>query len=620
MKQSHIQKIILILFLLLFVGGSLASSLTPAPAVAQADTPTATATATATATTAASALAVTAVQPNSVSNLVDTELVVTGSGFVDGAVVVLSGMGGLNTTFVSASLLRANLPAGTAPGGYGVTVINPNAASATLPNALTVTAPAGPTKTPAPTNTPAPTAFVRPLLVVNSYGASSAEIAPGENLAFEMTIANAGQSRASNVVATFVTGNFTARDTGGVQALGIIDPGGSVRFWQPLAASRDLAGQSIGTLEVKVDYTDVNGTTYSETFALTFPVKRVATGGAAPTATPTATATATATSGPILRPQLLVTGYEVDQEQLEPGMGFTLNLTLQNQGNADAVRVTMILGGGSTTGGTVDGTPVPGGGLDGASGDFGKFAPVGASNVQTLGNLNQNDSLETSMALIVNAATEPGAYPVKVTFVYTDARNNSYEDDQVITLLVFKRPSVEMSFYTPVFDFFVGQPDSLPLQLVNSGRGTAVFGNFSVNGEGATFENNSFFVGTLDPGGFFPLDAVIYPEMAGPLDLVLSVNYTDDFNQPQILTKTLTINVIDAPIFEEPIDGFPEELFPEVAEEPETFGQKVWRFILGLLGLSSGVPQPAQPDFGVPGDFPIDGPVDVPVEGPVFGP
>lgn len=618
MKQSLLQKVFLLFFLLLFVGGSLASSLTPAPAVAQADTPTATATATATATTAASALAVTAVQPNSVSNLVDTELVVTGSGFVDGAVVVLSGTGGLNTTYVSTSLLRANLPAGTTPGGYSVTVINPSAAAATLPNALTVTAPAGPTKTPASTNTPAPTAFVRPLLVVNSYGASSAEVAPGENLAFEMTIANAGQSRASNVVATFIAGNFTARDTGGVQALGIIDPGGSVRFWQPLAASRDLAGQSIGTLEVKVDYTDVNGTTYSETFALTFPVKRTASGGAAPTATPTATATATATSGPVLRPQLLVTSYEIDQDQLEPGMGFTLNLTLQNQGNTDAVRVTMILGGGSTTGGTVDGTPVPGGGLDGASGDFGKFAPVGASNVQTLGDLAQDDLLETNMALIVNSATEPGAYPVKVTFVYTDARNNSYEDDQVITLLVYKRPSVEMNFYSPVFDFFVGQPGSLPLQLVNSGRSSAVFGNYSVNGEGATFENNSFFVGTLDPGGFFPLDAVIYPEVAGPLDLVLSVNYTDDFNQPQVLTKTLTINVIDAPIFEEPIDGFPEEPFPEVVEEPETFGQKLWRFILGLLGLSSGVPQPAQPDFGIPGDFPIDGPIEG--EGPVFGP
>ncbi|MCA9898927.1 MAG: IPT/TIG domain-containing protein [Ardenticatenaceae bacterium] len=611
MRQSLTQKIILLFFLLLFVGGSLVSGLNPTPVEAQANTPTPSAT---------PSIVVSSVQPSSVSNLADTELVITGSGFVDGAVVVLSGLGGLNTTFVSSSLLRANLPAGTAPGGYSITVINPNATSATLNNALTVTAPAGPTSTPVPTNTPAPTAFVRPLLVVNSYGASSAEITPGENLAFEMTIANAGQSRATNVVATFIAGSFTARDTGGVQALGTIDPSGTVRFWQPLAASRDLAGQSLGTLEVKVDYTDVNGTPYSETFALTFPIKRAATGGAAATATPTATPTATATSGPVLRPQLLVTGYEIDQDQLQPGMGFTLSLTVQNQGNSEARRVTMILGGGSTSGGTVDGTPVPGGGLDGAGGDFGKFAPVGASNVQTLGNLAEAGNLQTSMALIVNAATEPGAYPVKVSFVYTDERNNSYEDDQVITLLVYKRPSVAMSFYTPVFDFFIGQPGSLPLQLVNSGRSTAVFGNFSVTAEGATFENNSFFVGTLDPGGFFPLDAIIYPEVAGPLDLLLSVNYTDDFNQPQVLTQTLTINVMEAFFPEEPFEPFPDENIPEVVVEPETFGQKVWRFVLGLLGLSSGVPQPAQPDFGVPSEFPVDGEggsFEGPIEGPV---
>ena len=608
MRTSLKQKTFLLFFLLLFVGGSLVSGLRPAPVGAQVDTPT-------------PSIGVTAVQPNSVSNLTDTELVVTGNGFADGAVVILSGLGGLNTTFVSSSLLRANLPAGTTTGSYSLTVINPNAASATLANALTVTAPAGPTNTPEPTTTPAPTAFVRPLLVVSSYGASSAEITPGENLDFEMTLANAGQSRATNVVATFVAGSFTARSTGGVQALGALDPGATIRFWQPLAASRDLSGQSMGTLEVRVDYTDFNGTSYSETFALTFPIVRPASGGAAPTATPTATPTVTPTSGPILRPQLLVTSYEIDQAQLQPGMSFNLNLTVQNQGNSEARRVTMILGGGSTAGGTIDGTPVPGGGLDGAGGDFGKFAPVGASNVQTLGDLAQGDSLQTSMALIVNSATEPGAYPVKVSFVYTDERNSSYEDDQVITLLVYKRPSVEMNFYAPVFDFFVGQPGSLPLQLVNSGRGTAVFGNFSVTAEGAFLENNSAFVGTLDPGGFFALDALIYPDLPGPLDLLLSVNYTDDFNQPQVLTQTLTISVVESFFPEEPFEPSPEEPFPEVVEEPETFGQKVWRFILGLLGLSSAPPQPAQPDFGVPGgDFPFDGPVDGPIEGPVFRP
>lgn len=547
------------------------------------------------------AIAVTAVQPTSVSNTVATELVVTGIDFVDGAVVILTGYGALETTFVSSNLLRAVLPAGTAPGVYTLTVVNPDASSAALANALTVTAPTEPTKTPAPTNTPAPTAFVRPLLVVQSYGASSTEITPGQDLDFEMTLVNSGQSRASNVIATFVAGNFIARSTGGVRALGTLDPNQTNRFWQPLSASRDLSGQSIGTLEVRVDYTDRNGTAYSETFALTFPIVRQSSGVAA-TATPTPTATATATAAPRVRPQLLITHYETDVAQLEPGKEFVLQLSLQNQGNADARRVTMILGGGSSTGSSgLDGTPESGGGLSGAGGEFSNFAPVNASNVQFLGDLKQGDSFTAVQPLIVNASTKPGAYPVKVSFVYNDAAGGSFVDDQVITLLVFQRPTLDINFYMPPAPFFLGQPGQLPLQVVNSGRNTAVLGTISVSAGSAMLENSSIFVGALEPGGFFPLDATLYPDLVGPQDLLISVNYTDDFNQPQVVTQTLTVEVMDAPVFEPGMEEGGFEPPPVVEPQPETTWQKIKRFLLGLIGLSSGVPQPpAGSDFGGP--------------------
>ncbi len=576
------------------------------PAIAQGEP---TATPTATATTPAGGPQPTGVQPNTVSNTITTELVVTGSNFADGAVVVLEGYGALETTFVSANLLRAAMPAGVSARVYTVTVVNPDARSASLPNALTVTAPpatAGPSPTPQETNTPAPTAFIRPLLIVDSYGASSAVITPGENLAFEMTLANAGQLAATNVVATFVSGSFVPRDTGGVRAIGTLQPGEKSRFWQPLAASRDLAGQSIGTLEVKVTYTDVNGTTYTDTFALTFPIKPVATGGQA-SATPTPTATPTGTPPPRLRPQLIITEYTVDAPQLEPGTAFELMMTVQNMGSVDARRVTLVVGGGSGSSAVnPEGTPQAGG-LAGASGTFTEFAPVGASNVQSLGDLLRGQSLTAAQRLIVNATTKPGAYPLKVSFVYSDDQNGNFVDDQVITLLVYKRPSVNFNFYAPEPLVTVGEAAPLPLQIVNTGSTSAVLGTFRVEAEGAIMENNSVFVGALEPGGFFPLDAVLIPSMPGPLDLQLRVDYVDDFNQPQVITDTITLEVMDAPVFEEP-EVQPEgglgpdgsELPPEETAQPETFAQKVWRFILGLLGLSSAPPQPEQPAFEAP--------------------
>ena len=156
------------------------------PGVGQAQDATATATATATiapaevtpTTPADDNLNITSVQPGTVVNTSNTEIVITGSGFVDGAVVVLSNWGGLETTFVSRQVLRANVPAGVPAGSYDVQVVKPNAATAVLRGALAVVLPAGPTDTPEPSPTPAPTDFVRPLLVVQSYGASAPQIAP----------------------------------------------------------------------------------------------------------------------------------------------------------------------------------------------------------------------------------------------------------------------------------------------------------------------------------------------------------------------------------------------------------------------------------------------------------
>lgn len=580
----------------------------------------------------------TAVQPNRVTNAGDTQLVVTGNGFADGAAVVIDGYGALDTTFVSASMLRALLPAGAPPGVYDVRVVNPDAASAVLQDGLTITAPdptPGPSETPEPTQTPAPTAFVRPVIVVQSYGASSAEITPGSNLDFEMTLANAGQTTATNVIATFISGDFVARATGGVRAVGNLAPGQTSRFWQPLAASSGLSSGGIATLEVSVSYTDMLGTTYEETFALTFPVVRIASGIAAtPTMTPTATPTATA--APRLRPQLLVSAYAADKEPLAPGTRFTLSMDVLNQGNAGARRITLIVGGG-VEGGLPpgEGTPPPGG-VPGAGGEFGNFAPVGSSNVRFLGDLDQSDTLTAEVELIVNANTDPGAYPVIVTFVYTDADGASYIDEQVVTLLVYDTPQVEINFYMEPPPFFAGQPGPLPLQLVNVGNASNIFGNMNVSAPGdpgAQLSNNNVFVGALEPGGFFPLDANLIPSQPGPLDLVVSVSYTDDFNQPQVISRTLAVEVMEAPIFEEPpidpetglpIDPggpFPEEPYPGQETGDETWRQRIWRFILGLLGLSSGRNGPDDPgSFPGGGIPPMDGPIDGPVGPGVGGP
>jgi hypothetical protein len=137
--------------------------------------------------------------------------------------------------------------------------------------------------------------------------------------------------------------------------------------------------------------------------------------------------------------------------------------------------VTMIVGGGSSSGSS-NGTPQPGG-VSGGSGEFTNFAPVGASNVQTLGDLPQGGAVQARQDLIVNVSTNPGAYPMKVTFSYLNDKAEVINDEQVITLLVYSLPTVDISFYRPPDPFFAGQPGALPIQVVNLGKRLAVLSN-----------------------------------------------------------------------------------------------------------------------------------------------
>jgi hypothetical protein len=547
------------------------------------------------------------VTPDTVSNANSTTLVIQRpeGGFTEGSVVAVDNVGALATDYVSPSVLTAVVPAGAPAGTFDVTVVLTNSTSLVLQNGLTIV---GPTSTPVPTNTPAPTAFGRPLLVVQSYGASSPELWPGSDIDFEITFVNQGQVQAINAVASFPSGDLIPRVTGGVRAMGALDPGGTSRIFQPFTVNSELTGKKVATLEVNVTYNDANGQAYTDKFTLTFPVQQPVVGPPGPTRTPTPTAT----PRNVLRPQLLIAAYSTDVDKLQPGGRFVLTLDVQNVGSADARRVTMIAGGGTSSGSPdPGGTPGTGGsgGVSGSGGVFTNFAPVGSSNVQSLGDLAANGRLEAHQTFVVNASTNPGAYPMKFSFVYAAADGTTFTDDQVITLLVYLPPQVDVSYYRAPDPQFAGQPGLLPIQIVNLGRKSTVLGNMRVTSADASLTNNVVLVGALDPGGFFTLDATVIPNLPGDLMLEVAVDYTDDFNAPQTITKTLTVTVLDAgpvgPVGPDGGDGGPVE--PPVTP-PESLWDKLMRLIRGLLGLDSG--KPTDGGTVVPGDGdgkPIDG-------------
>jgi hypothetical protein len=255
-----------------------------------------------------------------------------------------------------------------------------------------------------------------------------------------------------------------------------------------------------------------------------------------------------------VKPQLVITSYSSDVDPLQPGLQFNLSLTITNMGVSAARRVTMIVGGGSSASGSDGGTPQPGG-VSGASGEFSNFAPIGASNVQSLGDFQTGYTQTAIQPLIVNTTTTPGAYPLKISFTYTDDQNHTFTDDSVITLLVYRLPQVDIDFYQDPNPLFAGQMNLLPLQVVNLGRSSIVLGTMRVSADNGQVSNNSILVGTLEPGGYFTLDASYMPDQTGPVDLIVTIDYTNDFNASEVITETLTVEILEQQMIEPPIDG-----------------------------------------------------------------
>ena len=532
---------------------------------------------------------VTTITPNLVVNDVPNAISIEGTDFLAGAQVKV-GATDVTTTFVSDTLITAIIPPGFLPGIYNVEVVLPGPASIVIPAGLTVVAP-----TPMPTPTATQPPFARPQVVVASYSSNaSGGIRYGQEFNLTVRLANSGGIRAYGIQVTYMSSELLMLRNGGVSAVGNLNSGSAVDISQTMTAANPFYGVSSTALEMNVSYYDENGVPYSEKFNLILGVYNTYTGVVAATATPTG----------VHLSQLIVSDYTTDVLQLEPGLLFNLELSIQNKGDLPAKSVTMIIGGGSASGG---GTPGPGG-VSGSGGDFSNFAPVGSSNVQSLGDIPAQTGLTATQQMIVNVNTNPGAYPMKVTLSYTDSLGNQINDEQVITLLVYRLPNIDISFYQPVFELYTFQSNLLPLQIVNQGRNATILGNLTVTSTAGTVENGQTFVGALESGGYFTLDVMLMPEMSGQVEVLVSIDYTDDFNQSGTITKTLTVNVVEMEI-DPSIDpsnpdfngGFPQEV-------SETFWQKIWRFILGLFGLDSAAPvdqSPIQIDPGFEQPLPI---------------
>jgi hypothetical protein len=379
----------------------------------------------------------------------------------------------------------------------------------------------------------------RPQLVIETARTTPAVLSPGDAFSLTLSVANRGDRTATDVLVGVASPDLAAPASGSnfvaVERIGI-DQVATATL--PLVLGEVTQAGRLN-LEIALEYSDYTGGPYTARQNVGLE-------------------TSTALSD---RPQLLIAGYRTESDSLSPGDVFTLTLEVTNVGGGEAQRLTLTLGG------------------EGGSG-LKPFAPLASGNVRFVPRLGAGETVEVVQQLAVDGSADPGAYTLPVALAYDDTRGTRHTDSQMISLLVRRRPHLQIGFYAPVETAIVGSPFQLPVEVTNIGRTLVNVSTLEVSSPQLEITNGSLYLGPLDGGTAGSLEAMAVAQQGGVAEVLVAVHYLDDFDQPQVVTKTLTIQV------EEPIVETPTQQEGQASQEG-TAWDRFLRFLKGLFGLGS---------------------------------
>ena len=385
----------------------------------------------------------------------------------------------------------------------------------------------------------------KPEVLVEDLSTDPAIIAPGMPFTLTLTLANRGNRTAINLKAVGDTSLVIPARGGGVATLDVLRVNQTATLTLPLLLKPGKEGGRLG-LPIALTYSDYNGGSYSGQQTVGIDVDASLAN----------------------RPQLLIDGYRTDPAQISPGDSFTLTLELVNVGGGAAQRLTLALGGEEGE-------------------NLGAFVPIEGSNVSFVPHIEAGQTASVALRLMVAGNAETRAHNLPVALAYDTGGGTREKGTQRVSLLVRRRPSFKISFYRPVEGTaMAGQPFMLPIELVNASSFRFTVSELSAAGEGLEFMGErSTFVGPLDPGGSWTLDTTAMQMEPGTAEIVVSVAFMDDLNQTQIISETLTVEVMEN-AFPGPNGPGPWE--PEgPTDKPLTFWEQVVRFVKALFGLGS---------------------------------
>lgn len=388
---------------------------------------------------------------------------------------------------------------------------------------------------------------------------------PGQPVTITVLLTNTGNDVAQQVlVSVAADGILLAGPQGNSFPVGDIPAGGSASVDMPLIVS-STAKSGPQSQSISISYLQT-GESKNINGSMTLDIAKVTV------------------PAPIMNLDSYSTGFDY----LQPGQRFTLEITLKNIGDAVASGLSVTFGSVESSSGGAD--PTPGSGSSTSITPSNTFAPLGSGGTQFIGTVEPDtDGITLSQDFIVSGSVDSGVFGLPITLLYNRPDGSSAQTRLSASLVVLVPPQIRITQSSPIPEnAFVGDTIILSLEIANRGRKVVNFTNAVITTENAdVLDGAETYLGPVRNEDSTTLNATVIPSAEGEATITVTLNYTDDLNQPKTIEEVYTVQVEPAPPpVELPTPDFNQPL-PGV-EEPQIDNRDLLgRLLLGLLGLGS---------------------------------
>ncbi len=223
---------------------------------------------------------------------------------------------------------------------------------------------------------------------------------------------------------------------------------------------------------------------------------------------------------------------ESSPEEAMPGQAVEVKLTVRNIGNDAAVDLLVGVEEDRTvtTGGVVVERDI---------------APLGAS-FYYIERLNPGKEKNVEITLGINPDAEMKTYTVPIKLKYKDTNATSYSITRYIGLMVYQDAALDSSISDVSPIAYPGGTSEITFDMFNTGIGDARYVVAELSAGIGEFDIQKTFIGTLEADDFdsfrskLKLDSNV---KTGEQPITLTLNYKDQYEQPQSVSKTLYLKV-----------------------------------------------------------------------------